>query len=282
MVAFTPVDGRPDQAWIEARLGAWNTLHSVVPHGFGAYVRVFHPVEARLLKWSGSAHEVREERLLTWREVAELTGAVAHPLMQWSRIGRKLPRFREGTTAWSYGEPAMGSMPVELMGRLAGLLGRTGATACRAGLWEGHGWLHPGSSSALVSFSGGDDQARDPERLRMVDESLPFDPSEWEGRKLELPNRVYFVFECDLASLMDPAWAEDSGWGWGTSFWGDTPNLLWPLDRSWFLVSEIDFDSTVIGCSSALAAELLADDTLETALVPEGASLGFDADALNG
>lgn len=55
----------------------------------------------------------------------------------------------------------------------------------------------------------------------------------------------------------------------------------WPLDRSWFLVSEIDFDSTVIGCSAAVAAGLMAHEAIETALIPEGSSLTFDSDLIN-
>ena len=279
MVVFTPVDGRPDRAWIEERLGDWNTIHSVVPHGYEAYVRVFHPVDARLLEWNGSTYDTLESRTLGWGDVAQLTGTVAHPLMQWTRIGRDLPRFREEFRGWQYGEPEQGRMPVEVLTRIAGLLGGAGSTACRAGLWEGNGWLHPGSSAALMSFSAdGEPDADPPPR---VDETIPFGPAEWEDRKLELPNRAYFVFDFDLARLTEPAWTEDSGWGWGTSFWEDTPNLIWPLDRSWFLVSELDFDSTVIGCSSEVATALQADPMLETAAIPEGSSLGFDADDVN-
>jgi hypothetical protein len=173
-------------------------------------------------------------------------------------------------------------MPIEWLSRVARILaGHSAETAGRAALWEGNGWLHPGGSS-VVTFRASDDGAgSETEPQSGPDQSLPFDPGEWEDRKLELPNRAYFVFDLDLKRLTDPAWAEDSGWGWGTSFWEDTPNLLWPNDRSWFLVSEIDFDSTVIGCSAAVAAELLADGVLETALIPEGASLSFEGDEVN-
>jgi hypothetical protein len=181
-------------------------------------------------------------------------------------------------------------MPTEWLSRIVAILGRgAGETAGRAGLWEGVGWLHPGGSSVVTLFSSAGDPDADagagagaenePERL--LDDSLPFEPSDWEGRKLELPGRAYFVFDADLRQLTDPEWVQQSGWGWGTSFWEDTPNLLWPLDRSWFLVSEIDFDSTVIGCSAEAAAELLADPMFEAATVPEGASLMFDADHIN-
>ena len=133
MAVFTPVDGRPDREWIEPRLGAWSTIHSVVPREYPAYVRILHPVGARLLHWTGADHEVLEERTLTWREIAELTGAVVHPLMQWNRIARGLPEHRPTTDGWHYREPEQGRMPLELLARLAAILGRSGQTAVRAG-----------------------------------------------------------------------------------------------------------------------------------------------------
>jgi hypothetical protein len=290
MAVFTPVDGTPDREWIEPRLGDWSTMHSVVPRGYPAYVRVFHPVAARLLEWTGTEHHVLEERTLTWSEVAGLTGAVAHPLMQWDRIRRGLAEFGAATRGWDYGKPEQGRMPVDLLARLAAVLSQSGETSVRAGLWEGNGALYPGSSSVVMLSAADteDETAEDEttedetaEQASEVDMDIPFSPAEWENRKLELPHRAYFVFDADLRRLSEPAWVEASGWGAIASFWGNTPNLLWPVDRSWFLVSEIDFDSTVIGCSAEVAAVLMADPLLETGMLAEGASLSFDADPIN-
>ncbi|MFC0678129.1 hypothetical protein ACFFGH_09780 [Lysobacter korlensis] len=278
MAVFTPVDGRPERAWIEERLGEWSTMHSVVPRGYDAYVRVFHPIEAQLLDWTGSGYVTLEQRVLTWHAVARSTRTTVHPLMQWTAIGRGLPQYRAETRGWQYGEPAQGRMPVEWLSRAVSVLHRGGEPCGRAAVWEGYGWLRP-SGTGTAQLSAHDEPAD--ATASPIDESLPFEPAEQAGRMLDLPSRSYFVFDADLGMLADEAWARESGWGWGTSFWGDTPNLLWPLDRSWFLVSEIDFDSTVIGCSADLAAELLSDDVLETALIPEGASLSFDADHIN-
>jgi hypothetical protein len=200
--------------------------------------------------------------------------------MQWDRIGRGLPQFRPETDGWDYREPDQGRLAPNLLSRVMVILNHASPAAGRAGLWEGNGALYPGSSSVVVlSGSGPDDDATD--APAGIDLSIPFAPVEWENRKLELPERAYFVFEGDLGRLSEPDWMSDSGWGAVTSFWGDTPNLLWPTDRSWFLVSEIDLDSTVIGCSAEMAAELLADEMLETALIPEGASLAMDGDQIN-
>lgn len=42
-----------------------------------------------------------------------------------------------------------------------------------------------------------------------------------------------------------------------------SPSLIWPADRSWFLASEIDFDSTLVGGTKDLADAILASEELE-------------------
>jgi hypothetical protein len=41
------------------------------------------------------------------------------------------------------------------------------------------------------------------------------------------------------------------------------PNLIWPADRSWYVASEYDLDSTLVGCSRHLADAILAAPELE-------------------
>ena len=49
-----------------------------------------------------------------------------------------------------------------------------------------------------------------------------------------------------------------------------SPNLVWPADRAWFLASEIDFDSTLVGGSSELIETILGDSKLDAWLVGPG------------
>jgi hypothetical protein len=42
-----------------------------------------------------------------------------------------------------------------------------------------------------------------------------------------------------------------------------TPNHWWPADRSWFVATEVDFDSTVIGCSEELSRAVMDHPDLE-------------------
>jgi len=166
----------------------------------------------------------------------------------WATIsrGHRDPGLAED--GWHYGAPEQGKLPVEQLAAVAGILaGHTAAPEdCIAGLWEGWGWISM---------------------------SRP---------RLELPGRGYLLFGCAVREFEDPDWGARSGWDslYGR-FWGQTPNQLWPEDRSWFLASEVDFDSTLIGGSLALVAELLAHPALEAAEIPENSSLTHDADRIN-
>jgi hypothetical protein len=42
-----------------------------------------------------------------------------------------------------------------------------------------------------------------------------------------------------------------------------TPSLGWPDDHAWCVATEIDFDSTLVGCSKECASALLTDDRLK-------------------
>ena len=61
----------------------------------------------------------------------------------------------------------------------------------------------------------------------------------------------------------------------------DAPNLIWPADDSWFVVSEIDFDSTLVGGSSMLINAIVESPKLEAWQVEPVDSLADDADKVN-
>lgn len=86
---------------------------------------------------------------------------------------------------------------------------------------------------------------------------------------VELPGREYLLFSGALDGAWPPWFADRS------------PNLCWPADRAWCLASEIDFDSTLVGGSTALVGELLRTPGLEVAAVGPDDSLAVDADRVN-
>lgn len=100
------------------------------------------------------------------------------------------------------------------------------------------------------------------------------------GPTLELPGRGYVLLRADVREFTDPNWVDTAGLGWFYGH-GPTPNILWPADRSWFLGSEIDFDSTLIGGSRALIDAILSSDDLEAAEVAEDTDLTITGDAIN-
>jgi hypothetical protein len=61
----------------------------------------------------------------------------------------------------------------------------------------------------------------------------------------------------------------------------EAPHLIWPADRSWFFVSEVDFDSTLVGGSAALIEAIVASPELEAWAVEPTTSFACDADKIN-
>ena len=57
--------------------------------------------------------------------------------------------------------------------------------------------------------------------------------------------------------------------------------IVWPDDRAWVLVGEVDWDSTIIGGSAELIRALVADERLEALPIREGADLTWDSDEVN-
>nr|NLD40647.1 hypothetical protein [Actinomycetales bacterium] len=94
------------------------------------------------------------------------------------------------------------------------------------------------------------------------------------GPRLELPARGYVCFEAGIDEFRDDRWLARAPWleplrtaaGEGAGpdrRSAQSPNLVWPEDRAWVMVSEIDFDSTLIACSVECADALLQSDGIE-------------------
>jgi hypothetical protein len=60
-----------------------------------------------------------------------------------------------------------------------------------------------------------------------------------------------------------------------------SPNISWSGDRSWCAASEIDFDSTIVGGTTDLIADILHRDDLEAWPVGPDDSLAWDGDTIN-
>ena len=124
--------------WITERLWPWGRgngtqVGAIVPEGFEAYARLFHPA-------SYYQRHTREWRLVRWAEIAAWEGTTVHPLMQFHRIA-KLPESKiNSQPEWGAG-PCRGSLPPEEVAVLAGLLPEFTAApdVCYFCIWEGWG-----------------------------------------------------------------------------------------------------------------------------------------------
>jgi hypothetical protein len=56
---------------------------------------------------------------------------------------------------------------------------------------------------------------------------------------------------------------------------------MWPGDRAWFVASEIDFDSTLVGGSAGLIEAILETPELDAWPLGPDDSLTYDADRIN-
>ncbi|MDK1327666.1 hypothetical protein [Arthrobacter sp. zg-Y1143] len=256
--------------WITELLAPPGTVTGTVPGGFEAYARIFHPIHAQLMSWDQDYPEVVESRRLLWSELAQERGTVAHPLMQWDSVlaGYRNPVWNE--PGWQYEDPLVGSLATGSLAEVARILAGHTSTPeeCLAGLWEGWGWV----SGAEVRHTVGTDG-----RSRTEPASPPFgETGVFGAARLELPGRKYLLFNAGLSLFADPRWQEASGWDGLQS-----PNLLWPKDRQWFLATEIDFDSTLVGGSAALIDALVQSDVVECLAVPPDGDLTQLGDLLN-
>ena len=250
--------------WLRERMtGAPGTVGGSVPRGYAAYARVLHPVEGP----PGAP--------TTWAQVCARTGRTPHATMQWAAIttpapGTDLPVGSEGR--WEHVDVMAGHLqPVVLAPLLEVLAPATGQQECWHALWEGWGWEH-GSSAVLVAVldDGPPPPPPAPEQLSPVLEEA------FRGPRLRLPGRDHLLFAGPLSAALATGRHPVPDW-----FLPQSPNLLWPADRSWCLATEIDVDSTLVGGPVRLVEELLAAPGVEAYEVGEDDDLTVWGDRVN-
>lgn len=311
-------------AWLRERLDEnLATMHTVVPHGFPSYARVFHPALVRSLPDRPVPTHDEWERLpateqqqlsgrfvdapATWAETAEAFGTTMHPFAQWQRIVRTPVdgdwRTRVSPDGREFSAPLEGEPGADLLAAIAAHLAAHTETpdAGYAAVWEGYGGLlgffGEAPSRAFLTFTD------DPHHQEMLNRSTrdPFNnvfrKPTWqdgilsreisEGPRLELPGRGHVLFSAPPRAFADPDWVLEAPWrdrpaeehGFPPS--AQSPSILWPEDRAWVVVSEVDFDSTIVAGPDELIREICADDRLEALQIPEGTDLTWDGDLVN-
>jgi hypothetical protein len=128
MYEMVPAHDVSPADWVVDALQAFGGgVRSIVPAGFEAYARVFHPA-------LGPGGPVR------WSTVAEANGRIAHAAMQWPAITGTWQD--DQSPLWEAG-PTPGILPTDIARTLARVLGSCTQTPTRCwfAVWEGHGCL---------------------------------------------------------------------------------------------------------------------------------------------
>lgn len=263
-------DGAAAGAWIRPRLGGqFGAVTLEVPKGFEAYARVFHPASDAT------------GRPVSWAEVAKACGTTPHREMQWHAIlglrdaDELRSSYRPGDGSgvkWEGSDPPIGPIDIDTLDALCEVLAdhATDVTHCFFALCTIHGWLE--------SFS-----AETPPTLL----ELPYDRSHIVlAGPLSAVNQIMFDWSRAGSIMMTQVShghgealapeQESSGFRQRGS-----PNLIWPKDHSWFVASEVDFDSTLVGGSAILIDAIIESSKLEARQIMPTDSLADDADKVN-
>ncbi len=288
-----PSDAVEAADWIPGRLHPFaKDVGSVVPTGFDAYARIFHPawIGARPTpQWatpSGMILPPASGVDVRWSEVAAWAGRTVHPEMQFHAIAAPVPGRSHGPELWDYA-PQDGVLSVRQAGALVEILPSHTTTPddCWLCLWEGYGyftdrapWMIASVSSKRRSWLGfrlprlGTRLPRKSPAFVVPPMPRPPPPigstvEPFPGRKrVRLPGRDYLLFKGSIAQAQG---------------WDDGPNLWWPEDRAWCVASEIDFSYSYVGGSTELIDEILRHPALEALPATIDDGVNYTSDKVN-
>ncbi|MFD1722915.1 hypothetical protein [Amnibacterium endophyticum] len=260
----------------------WASRNSVLPSGFAAYARIFHP--GVRYWWEGPVNRPGSTRTsqqsIRWSEVAALTGSKAHPWMQWGGIAGVQMEEADLGDGTSVEAPEDGRMPEDVLEALLPLLSTATATPddVTAAVWTGWGALRS------VSFFTLSDSGRSTSGTRSGAElgvSAEVTRALDEGPLLQLPGREYLLLAGALTDLACPDWTSEAGLGEGSGGGIAAPQLLWPADSAWCLATEIDFGFTLLGGPVSLVEQVLATPGLEAMPLDHDGALHWGGDTVN-
>jgi hypothetical protein len=218
---------------------------SLVPGGFEAYARLFHPAHHSVVSHPAhpphAAHH--DEVEVRWDTIATANQRRVHAGMQWPAISESISGSIFGASGdgpWDE-EPEDGSLPVaQAAGLLAVLRRFTGSEDCFYAVWEGFGGL-----------------------------AVPLDGT----ARVEMPARRMVLLRGPLADAAEVSMAD---WPWQQS-----PSLWWPADRAWCVATGVDLSSTYLGGGRPCIEAVAAEPGLEVWPVDRDQSLTSDSDTVN-
>lgn len=211
------------------------------PTGFAAAARLLHPAR------DADGHPV------SWARAADVTGHPLHPDSTWDDVAGTVQTRRTTRDDWPGGPPELGELGDTGWDALLNHLIRYSgsATRCLLALDEGLTWI----------LGGGNDFYGDPFHVE-----APQDPAFPAALfnsppRLHAASREHLLLAAPLTTLpnLGRAWRyEDQRW-----YERHSPSLLWPLDRSWLVATDVDYDYTFLAGPRLLLDAVLADQRLE-------------------
>ncbi|MBJ7610034.1 MAG: hypothetical protein JF887_11485 [Candidatus Dormibacteraeota bacterium] len=219
--------------WVVTGLrGFAESVLSIVPCGFPAYVRVFHPAYRRV---GATSARVR------WQDVAAANQTHAHAGMQLNALTGSYHFINHAQPGIFDQPPFVGALPNELFAQLAVALARHTSTPerCWFSIWTGFGAI-PSDVRAAPTFS--------------------------------TREREYHLLAASAADAVEDVRKMST-----------LPpiNLWWPDDRAWCVATEIDLNTTYVGCDDATRDEILVLPRVEDLAIDPQTGIGWDSDHLN-
>lgn len=238
-----------EAGWVEEGTNRGSIgIDALIPAGFSGHARLFHPAD----DVSGSTPESR----VSWSEVAKWAGRTVHPLMDFECIKVPATGFGVEPAPWRY-DPGEELYDVGIA--LGDFLSGYTSTPqdCFFGVWEGYGTFSVGSM-IMLSTDGG----------------IPLPPPG------EVLNAERFI--CDDWEYLLYRGALDALHGFYTiPIWCNLPNIWWPADRAWFVMSHYDLDSTYVAGSEECIQALLNHPSFEALPIAANAPFGWGQDLVN-
>lgn len=237
-------DAEPARWLVESITTFGESVRSLVPPGYEAHARIFHPA------WRSTIADRRrgDGDMVSWAEIARSTGRTVHPGMQWPNIAfideiGNINDLQDPPLGapWD-SRPKEGSLDEPIARRLTDVLSHHTQTPEHCWFAFWEGW-------------GG---------LRSDIEAAP---------SFALPSRNYHLMQGSLAQAGETAYPHE--------FHYQSASIWWPDDRSWCVVTEVDFETTYIGGTRACIEAILAEPGLESLEIDPAQGITWFSDDVN-
>lgn len=246
------VDDLTPAKWIAERLHPFaQDAGAIIPPGFDAYARIFHPATRRV---------DQVEVPVTWREIADANLRVHHSEMQFGAlVGTPGLKQQSQPGLWDRA-PSTGALPLDVAHALVGVLGdhTRAPERCWFAAWVG--WGDP-----VFMTSGASSDRSAPTLPKVI--ARPKRPT------FKLPGRGYYLARGPLTAALETVY--------GAVLHYQSASIWWPDDRAWCVATEVDFDWTYVGGTRECIASILGSPDLEALPARLSDGVTYASDPIN-